>query len=190
MKKYIQASGQGLIRTYKPDEQVTYLFRSPILLTTDEGGSSWFEPFYDPYTEYSDDIEGAIGDTDLAEYLPDNLIDGVNSITMTAVNSLTNRNTMDLMTTVVANKHLTDVEIEDIIDYLSGQFSDGWGEGLEQNPIFSYEYEYEEEYVDEETGEEDIYLETVTASVYCHVWYRRPSGIQREPWSITLERVK
>jgi hypothetical protein len=58
-----------------------------------------------------------------------------------------------------------------IIDWLSGQYSDGWGEGFEQRAI-STDYETQDcSYEDEETGEwiEDSYDETIY--YFASAWY-------------------
>lgn len=75
-------------------------------------------------------------------------------------------------TEVTANRELTEFEKEALLDYLSGQFSDGYGEGLEQEEFTSYtDTETYEEY-DEENDEyyEDEY--TVRVSCHIHLWNR------------------
>ena len=61
---------------------------------------------------------------------------GIKEKVISAIPSIEIRNG-ELMgcTTVVLKEPLADEEMEDLQDYLHGQFSDGWGEGFEQHPI-------------------------------------------------------
>lgn len=59
---------------------------------------------------------------------------------------------------VRAIEELSQQGIEEIKDYLTGQYSDGWGEGFEQRPIEEWQEEVEYEEYDEE--EEDYYTYT------------------------------
>ena len=81
-------------------------------------------------------------------------------------------------TEVTANRSLTDIEKGALLDYLTGQFSDGYGEGLEQQE-FGSETEYESEEVWDEESQE--YYEDeweVRADMYLHLW--QPKGFQLE----------
>ena len=59
---------------------------------------------------------------------------------------------------VRAIEELSQQGIEEIKDYLTGQYSDGWGEGFEQRPIEEWREEVEYEEYDEE--EDDYYTYT------------------------------
>lgn len=73
-------------------------------------------------------------------------------------------------TEVTANRELTEDEKKALLKYLSGQFSDGYGEGLEQDEFYSaMEYEECEEY-DEESEEYYTDEYEVKTSYYLHLW--------------------
>ena len=73
-------------------------------------------------------------------------------------------------TEVTANRELNEIEKEALLDYLSGQFSDGYGEGLEQQEFTSYTDTDVVEEWDEE--EQETYMEEVETRVdmYLHLW--------------------
>ena len=45
---------------------------------------------------------------------------------------------LKLVTNIVTNEDLTIREQNDMLDWMKGQFSDGWGEGFQQRPIKSF----------------------------------------------------
>lgn len=73
-------------------------------------------------------------------------------------------------TEVTASRELTTVEKKALLDYLTGQFSDGYGEGLEQIDFATYTETEEEELWDEE--EEEYYTDEYEYDVSCyfHLW--------------------
>lgn len=73
-------------------------------------------------------------------------------------------------TEVTATRELTMLEKKALLDYLTGQFSDGYGEGLEQTEFHTYTETEESEEWDEE--EQEYYTEEYDVDVYCylHLW--------------------
>lgn len=122
--------------------------------------------------EYFDDIKQLFKQdeyAELAQYLPDDhpLHEVVKEIW---VDVKVIKGDLYSWTKVVASRELSEREQECLLDYLTGQFSDGYGEGLEQQEFISLrETETYEEY-DEELDEyyEDEY--EVYASCYLHLW--------------------
>ena len=70
--------------------------------------------------------------TDLAEYL-DNLKDVVTGITMTVHKGTYGG--IDCHTKCDVTREISSKEMNNLTDYITGQFSDGWGEGFEQDEL-------------------------------------------------------
>lgn len=73
-------------------------------------------------------------------------------------------------TEVTTNRELTETEKDALLDYLAGQFSDGYGEGLEQQAFNSYTETVEEECWDEEEQETYMYEHDIQVDMYLHLW--------------------
>ena len=105
----------------------------------------------------------------LADYLhEDDIIYGVVTEIRVDINIINGR--MCSWTEVTANKQLTDEQKTELLDYLSGQFSDGYGEGLEQQEFITFtDTEYEETWDEDEQAN---YTEQydVEVSCYLHLW--------------------
>lgn len=146
-------------------------------------GSKEYDTYTDKLAEYElldhlDEIEALFTrdkEDNLAQYIHsegerDSKIYGV--VTEIWVGVKVIRGKLYSWTEITANSELTDDQKNALLDYLSGQFSDGYGEGLEQQEFASYtETETYEEY-DEEEDEyyEDEY--DVDVSCYLHLWNR------------------
>lgn len=136
---------------------------------------------YDNYTddiadyelpEYAEDIEKLFTkdkNDELAQYIrDDSIIYGVVTEIWVGVKII--KGHMCSWTEVTANRELTKAEKLELLDYLTGQFSDGYGEGLEQQEFLCYN---EAETLDEWDEEEQEFFPCdyeVNVSCYLHLW--------------------
>lgn len=73
-------------------------------------------------------------------------------------------------TEITSNRELTEAEKDALLDYLAGQFSDGYGEGLEQQAFNSYTETVEMDTWDEETQEWYMSPHDLEVNMYLHLW--------------------
>ena len=132
---------------------------------------------YETYTEelssseltyYEDEVQSFIAyeTTELAQYIDDrySCIQGVVTSIYPGIKVVSDE--MLSITEITANAELNEEQKKAVLDYLSGQFSDGWGEGVEQR-AFKEDVETEEEY-NEEYDEYEEY--DVNVEYYIHFW--------------------
>ena len=146
---------EGYTEDIPPQELVEYEEEIRSLFPTDEDGN------LDPEDELSQYLHENAG------WEKANLFGVVTEIWVNVKNI---EGTLYSWTEVTANRELTEIEKEALLDYLTGQFSDGYGEGLEQQEFTSYtDIDVVEEWDEEE---QETYLEDVETRVdmYLHLW--------------------
>lgn len=111
--------------------------------------------------DYLQNDMNELGSKGLAKYSDDRIKEDV--IESIIVSAKFNNGSPIAETTIVCSRELTKEELEELESYITGQYSDGWGEGFEQNPFYSYEDEYQNEEFDEETQEYN--METLTETI-------------------------
>lgn len=152
-------------------EQHKYIIKGTVL------GSRCYEEYTENVSpeelvEYMEDIKMLFtkdSENELAQYIrEDTKIHGI--ITEIWVDVKDIAGTLYSWTEVTANRELTKEEKEDLLNYLTGQFSDGYGEGLEQSEFLNYTETEEGEEWDEE--EQEFYTTEYNTSVYMylHLW--------------------
>ncbi len=132
--------------------------------------TEWVSP--EELTVYMEEISALFtrdpGD-ELAQYIRDESpIHGVVTEIWVGVKDIDG--TLYSWTEVTTKRELTEIEKDALLDYLAGQFSDGYGEGLEQQAFNSYIETVEEEDWDEETQEWYIYPHDIEVNIYLHLW--------------------
>ena len=129
--------------------------------------------------EWSDEIREFLKgeDDELAQYIhSDSIIYGV--VTEIRVGVTIINGEMYGLTQVTANRELSDNERNELVEYLTGQFSDGWGEGVEQREFATTETTEEEEVYDDYADEYYYEEYSVNTPLYIHFW--QPKGFKIE----------
>ena len=155
--------------------EVTYIATAPITFSAmpqygeryDDNGLG-IDFFSELKSAVKDDMS-EMGADGLATYLDlrSSLYDYVESI---IVDVEKQGNNVISKTTIKAKEELDNDEIKELKDYITGQFSDGWGEGFEQRPIGEWDEQEETEEWDEEeqTNYKDSYTNEYQA--LAHFW--------------------
>ena len=105
------------------------------------------------------------------------------------------KGTLYSWTEVTANRELTEIEKEALLDYLTGQFSDGYGEGLEQREFNSYTETAESEEWDEEEQETYMSEYDFQVDMYLHLWQYKNFHLEfvdyeEKPKKVSLAKPK
>lgn len=119
---------------------------------------------------------------DLKEYVPD----GLQGVVVSAVFGLAfiEDGEMYLLTEVCTRQELTPYQRSELEDWIRGQLSDGWGEGLEQKEVFQEDIRFDITKFDEDECEFEQDYEYQTAQYYLHPWQYGPG------WSLTLSDME
>ena len=110
-----------------PDGDFLSVFDDGMLWNNSRNATNW--------ANACDAIGSGPGDDELADYIDEkyhpHAAKAVKKITMEF-----DKNNEQLLVAVKLNTKATDEIIKDVVDYVNGQMSDGWGEGFEQTPVF------------------------------------------------------
>ena len=165
-------------------EEIIYIATAPIkfyVISSDDSEED-NSTGMDSLTELKAAVDNSmkeLGPSGLAQYIHNDLEEGL--ILSIIVGVDTDDKKAISKTVIKTSRELTSEELKKLKDYLTGQFSDGWGEGFEQIPICEWKEDIETEEYDEETKEyyTDTYKETM--ELCAHFWY---SGL-----NIKIEKV-
>lgn len=168
--------------TRKAEGEFTYIAKSPVIISHEgyERREDEYELRQADHEEHRN-LKQAVyedlrdeGQEGLAKYLDKPLSDFITSIIVDVDDT-------GAATVITSTKELEVGEIELLKEYLTGQYSDGWGEGFEQRELYDYSQQYESEEYDEEDDEHytDTFNEKVY--VYAHFW-------NSKNFNMTIER--
>lgn len=153
--------------------EIVYIATAPVTFTEADDQSRWDIDGFEYFDDLKNAVKASMAELEidgLAQYLDNNLYGIVTSIIVDV--EQVNKKIIS-KTTIKAIRELTAEEIEKLKDDIIGQFSDGWGEGFEQNAIAEYttsETDYDE--VEDEDGNIDSepYDYDVNIDVYAHFY--------------------
>lgn len=157
---------------FEEDNETINVYSDCWIWYMDDGGDYTENCKYGGYPghEIQDAFKEYMGDDDLANYIDERyplLQEKVESIIM----DFDPQRMQTKAICKVSSDFLSNPEaIQELKDYLEGQYADGWGEGFEQktfDTIVEQEIEYE---FDEETGEEEGYEYDVETLVTIKTW--------------------
>lgn len=121
---------------YGNEPTYTITYENPVFLINNDGDE---DPLYN--VEDKENIMNKLisdfNESELEQYIGKNKINNserIKSIIATDYN--VNNNSFYIDVNILGEP--TKKEVDDIMGYIEGQCSDGWGEGFEQNPIYSY----------------------------------------------------
>lgn len=134
VEKLEKMTGKTVILKEDVRKSLTYEFRSPVLYSiVDESDQ---EKLADAPFDYKEAMQEMVDDWNSEEMF--RYYDAKRVPTEAITKITAEADGTDFVMKVIANRNLTDQELEGIKSWLSGQYSDGWGEGYEQQ-FFDYE---------------------------------------------------
>lgn len=167
--KYIAVSRLKKVITAEISREVRYVTTSPILIrefNSDEEVDNYDCKDLPP--EFEGDLEDAVinsmnalGEKGMAKYC--DISDSIESIYVKISNGIAE-------TYIDCSDELTKDEQDEVVSFINGQFSDGWGEGFEQRSFAKYVSDSEDGY-----SSQEIHL-------YASFW-------DANGWSIKIEKV-
>ena len=113
---------------------------------------------------------------DLTEYIPDYFKPLVHKIEVGDYGVFNGH--LCLLAHVWTIDEMTPRQLDEITEYISGQYSDGWGEGLEQREWREDRVQISQPYFDPDEGEWDDDITYAYACFYVHPWSDRQHFIE------------
>ena len=151
-----------------------YKFVSPLVAWVSAGSDSYRESNYE-ILHRLDEINEAIAkdipeETGLAEYIHEEMTEIFGKVQEIRISVMELNGEAVGVATVITDSELSAKGIEEMKDYLTGQYADGWGEGFEQREIDSWTETVEYEEYDEEEGEYYTYEVDERHYLYVSFW--------------------